>query len=97
LHYRKGWPSDQEDIAKHLLIAAKRKRVSAQPQDAKRKRVSAQPQDAKRKRVSAQPQDAKRKRVSAQPQETTGWFSGRARKENHPICVCFGGFATFSW
>jgi hypothetical protein len=37
----------------------------------KRKRGSAQPQDAKRKRGSAQPQDAKRKRGSAQPQEMT--------------------------
>src|SRR5437870_10226110 len=29
----KGWPSDQENIAKHPPIAAKRKRVSAQPQE----------------------------------------------------------------
>jgi hypothetical protein len=34
LHHRKeGWPSDQENIAKHPLIAAPRKRVSAQPQE----------------------------------------------------------------
>jgi len=34
LHHRKeGWPSDQENIAKHPPIAAKRKRVSAQPQE----------------------------------------------------------------
>jgi hypothetical protein len=26
----------------------------------------------------------------------TGWFTDRQRKENHPGCVCFGGFAQSS-
>jgi hypothetical protein len=26
----------------------------------------------------------------------TGWFSDRERKENHPVCVRFGGFAIFA-
>src|SRR5437867_2538243 len=25
-----------------------------------------------------------------------GWFSDESKKENHPGCVCFGGFAKFS-
>ena len=52
--------------------AAKRKRDSAQPQDAKRKRDSAQPQDAKRKRDSAQPQEM------AQPSRIVAALGGNA-------------------
>jgi len=34
LHHRKeGWTRDQENIAKHPIIAAERKRDSAQPQE----------------------------------------------------------------
>src|SRR5262249_39948106 len=40
-----------------VLLGAKRKRDSAQPEEAKRKRDSAQPEEAKRKRDSAQPED----------------------------------------
>jgi len=43
-------------MLRDIWIHAKRKRDSAQPQNAKRKRDSAQPQNAKRKRDSAQPQ-----------------------------------------
>src|SRR5206468_5928476 len=63
-----GCPRSASAIAPSLKTL-KRKRDSAQPQNAKRKRDSAQPQNAKRKRDSAQPQNAKRKRDSAQPQK----------------------------
>jgi thiosulfate reductase cytochrome b subunit len=66
-HFRKDLLPAKADLRWNRIVGvvsedlrAKRKRDSAQPQDAKRKRDSAQPQDAKRKRDSAQPQDWKR-------------------------------------
>src|SRR5437867_1823449 len=50
LHHRKeGWPSDQYDVAKPPLIAAKRKRATAQPQE----RPGRFPMELKRKTTPA--------------------------------------------
>ena len=40
---------------------------------------------------------ASKKNIAKHPNiARTGWFSDRARDENHPVCVGFGGFARFS-